>query len=603
MKESNDDLRPKEVRRRHTLLMIAGLISVPFILLVVFSIAINFRTFWPVEPIISTETTVITGPLKSDGRQVDYFAAIEGMYYTPEMKTEANGFRTLVATYGAEPFLVYLDPETKAFLCEQLYEKLGLRPVRDPKPFIVDPYNFLTKHAEENGLDAKELTDLYLSDWEPSQLPMLEEWLKEADPVLDLFSRELGKDMFCIPLVRENECGGMFGYSGILYSIRSNIAYKFHDRIKLRLEKGDIDGAIEDHISCMRLGRFLRRHPEINPAWLDGHFAERFAFHCPIGTETHVPNSSQIDRLREGIASLPEPLDISDLKEVFRYEVLDHIQNLRDGKGEQTENVSGPLFYMDWNLVMRDYNEKYDKYHTDWNRYLEQLPRKNILNLLSPLSRAELKTNEIAGEYAMDYAYFRNFFEHRTSCSYNVLDIALAMLLYKEKHGTLPPAWTVDENGRPLHSWRVLILPYLGQKELYEKIRLEEPWDSEHNSLFHKTEIAQYRCGYMDPPPSPGETPYAIVFGENLAFDGTGKGKRLSELGPKSDKMALVVERKTTVNWMRPEKEIAKSDIRPEIVSSVFDEWAKAGFINGTVTTFGTEPCEDFLAELEGKGR
>ena len=61
----------------------------------------------------------------------------------------------------------------------------------------------------------------------------------------------------------------------------------------------------------------------------------------------------------------------------------------------------------------------------------------------------------------------------RTICGENVHRITLAMLLYEHEHGTLPPAWTVDADGNPLHSWRVLLLPYLGEQELYAKIRLK----------------------------------------------------------------------------------------------------------------------------------
>ncbi len=39
------------------------------------------------------------------------------------------------------------------------------------------------------------------------------------------------------------------------------------------------------------------------------------------------------------------------------------------------------------------------------------------------------------------------------------------------------------KSGEPLLSWRVALLPFLGKAEyaLYQKFRLDEPWDSEHN--------------------------------------------------------------------------------------------------------------------------
>src|SRR5262245_29474808 len=52
----------------------------------------------------------------------------------------------------------------------------------------------------------------------------------------------------------------------------------------------------------------------------------------------------------------------------------------------------------------------------------------------------------------------------RVQCKYNnVKQIGLALLNYREKYGTLPPAYIADEARRPMHSWRVLILPFLDQ--------------------------------------------------------------------------------------------------------------------------------------------
>ncbi len=82
----------------------------------------------------------------------------------------------------------------------------------------------------------------------------------------------------------------------------------------------------------------------------------------------------------------------------------------------------------------------------------------------------------------------------RMQCSNHIKQIAIAMNNYHDTLTKLPPAYTVDAEGRPLHSWRVLILPYIEQQELYERIRLDEPWDSPYNRQFHNVDIPQYRC-------------------------------------------------------------------------------------------------------------
>src|SRR5437868_3063260 len=59
--------------------------------------------------------------------------------------------------------------------------------------------------------------------------------------------------------------------------------------------------------------------------------------------------------------------------------------------------------------------------------------------------------------------------------------IALAMHNYLNVYGHLPPAAIRDKEGRPLLSWRVALLPFLEQDQLYKRFKLDEPWDSEHN--------------------------------------------------------------------------------------------------------------------------
>ena len=46
----------------------------------------------------------------------------------------------------------------------------------------------------------------------------------------------------------------------------------------------------------------------------------------------------------------------------------------------------------------------------------------------------------------------------------------------------VPPAYFADESGKPLHSWRVLILPFLDEGALYKQYDFSEPWDGPNNS-------------------------------------------------------------------------------------------------------------------------
>jgi hypothetical protein len=59
--------------------------------------------------------------------------------------------------------------------------------------------------------------------------------------------------------------------------------------------------------------------------------------------------------------------------------------------------------------------------------------------------------------------------------------ITLAMLNYESVNGHFPPSVVTDDAGNPLYSWRVALLPYLDGKQVYDKLHLDEPWDSPHN--------------------------------------------------------------------------------------------------------------------------
>jgi prepilin-type processing-associated H-X9-DG protein len=69
----------------------------------------------------------------------------------------------------------------------------------------------------------------------------------------------------------------------------------------------------------------------------------------------------------------------------------------------------------------------------------------------------------------------------RTQCRNNLKQIGLAMHNYHDAYGCFPPVATVDDKGRPLLSWRVAILPFIEESQLYDQFHLDEAWDSPNN--------------------------------------------------------------------------------------------------------------------------
>lgn len=73
----------------------------------------------------------------------------------------------------------------------------------------------------------------------------------------------------------------------------------------------------------------------------------------------------------------------------------------------------------------------------------------------------------------------------------NQKTVAQAIKNYRSTRGDVPPAAILDENGRPMHSWRVLLVPYLESNSFYDRYDLDEPWNGPHNQPLLKGLVAQ----------------------------------------------------------------------------------------------------------------
>jgi prepilin-type processing-associated H-X9-DG protein len=116
---------------------------------------------------------------------------------------------------------------------------------------------------------------------------------------------------------------------------------------------------------------------------------------------------------------------------------------------------------------------------------------------------------------------------------------------------TLPPAYIADASGRPMHSWRVLILPFMDQVALYEQYRFDEPWDGPNNSQLLSRMPQAYACPSEAPVPGASTTHYLWVVGPNTISDGpTPIG--FSQVTDGLANTIAMVESTKAVNWMEP---------------------------------------------------
>ena len=138
-----------------------------------------------------------------------------------------------------------------------------------------------------------------------------------------------------------------------------------------------------------------------------------------------------------------------------------------------------------------------------------------------------------------------------TACSNNLMQISRAMQAYESQWRCYPPAYLADKNGKPVHSWRVLLLPYLDEQALYQQYRFDEPWNGPNNRGLAERIPKIFRCP-SEAGPNSQTTPYLVVVGPRTVFPGA-KSTRTADLLAGLASVVLVVE--TTgmdVNWMEP---------------------------------------------------
>ncbi len=134
-------------------------------------------------------------------------------------------------------------------------------------------------------------------------------------------------------------------------------------------------------------------------------------------------------------------------------------------------------------------------------------------------------------------------------CQGRLKYLALALLNYHDDYGTLPPACIRSPDGQPMHSWRVLILPYCERDDFYRRYDFSQPWNSPQNLALSEShpDIAKlFQC-----PSDPGTfhdwTSYVAIVGKGTLWQ---EDHRTSseELRAKPRRVLLAEKRETGIH-------------------------------------------------------
>lgn len=106
------------------------------------------------------------------------------------------------------------------------------------------------------------------------------------------------------------------------------------------------------------------------------------------------------------------------------------------------------------------------------------------------------------------------------------------------------------QNEKDKLSWRVHLLPFLDQEELYAKFKLNEPWDSEHNKALLMEMPDIYK---LDEATKPGHTQYVAPEGKHFIVDADRVANVESVTDPFSQSiMVLMVKPEQAQPWTKP---------------------------------------------------
>lgn len=187
----------------------------------------------------------------------------------------------------------------------------------------------------------------------------------------------------------------------------------------------------------------------------------------------------------------------------------------------------------------------------------------------------------------------------RAQCSNNLKQIGLAMHQYESQYGCFPPAYLPDKAGKPMHSWRVLLLPYLEAEPLYWQYRFDEPWDGPNNQVLTNLMPTVYRCPSDPSPNAAMTTNYVVITGVGTMFEGA-KATSLGDIADGTSNTLLVVEVPgTSVHWMEP-KDTTVEGLN-QMLQNVFNGRSghpagfNALFCDGSVRLFSFEIDEEML--------
>ena len=203
-------------------------------------------------------------------------------------------------------------------------------------------------------------------------------------------------------------------------------------------------------------------------------------------------------------------------------------------------------------------------------------------------------------------------------CLLNLKQIASAIHDYEIKNGNFPPPYVAGPDKKPWHSWRVLILPYLDRKDLFDAYNFKEPWNGPNNIKLSQKMPAVFHCPNDMATNGQSVTSYLAAVGPNTVWP-IGKPVSSNDIfdGP-SQTILLVETANSGINWMEPRdlsfQQVCKDDpsTNPDLFAPhkrkgglryKWAGWSHVAFVDGTYKSISSNfLCDNLKALLTRNG-
>ena len=196
----------------------------------------------------------------------------------------------------------------------------------------------------------------------------------------------------------------------------------------------------------------------------------------------------------------------------------------------------------------------------------------------------------------------------RTTSMNNLRQLSLASHNFASNYQRLPSGDGPVRPGGPAVSWRVKLLPFIEEGNLYEQYNFDEPWDSENNMKVAK----QMPATFMNPQSTAqeGSTVYRGVGGVSgvMGVDDKGKSVRrtFGEITDGTSNTIMFVEcpDHMAVPWTKPDGGIDPEKASPQQLQGNFSGGFNVSFCDGSTyfiaSSLGTETFKALLGFDDG---